>query len=235
MQAKELIKQAFYKVNIFDPNEEILGVDIDTGLDLLNEIIAQWSSLQIYIPLTQNITLDIKSSVYEYVVSPLIMALIDGHIVSSDNTLSVLTQVFDATENTFNYPLTPGLPDSIYIEPRYQLFDITTGEPSSVIKVFPVPDADYTVTLTVKTILREVDLQDELSQVPRYYYRALKYELGMELCNDYSQAAPPIFATKYREIIDQLKAANRKDLSLVNSNPFLGWRWYTPRGFTYAG
>jgi hypothetical protein len=233
MQAIELIKESFSKTAIFDPKEEIEGEDIHTGLILLNEVITQWSSLQIYIPLTATITINLTEGISEYTVSPLIMSVLNGQVIDSGNALSVLTQANDDTENTFDYELTPGRPYYVYLIPKYDLIDLTTGEPSTILKFFPVPDADYTVNLQVKQIMGEVELYDNLT-MPKYYFRALKYELGMELLNAYEEPISQSFQKKYDEIISQLKAANKKDMSVKNANPFLSSRWYRPRGF-YVG
>lgn len=222
MKAKELIKKAFHKVNIFDPNEDISGDDISTGLDLLNSIISQWSSLQIYIPVANEITINLKQNVYEYIVSPLIISVLSGNIIDGDNTLSTLVQADDDIYNTFNYALSTGRPYYVYLIPQYNFIDVQTEQATTKLIFYPVPDQDYTAKLLVKQILKSVTLETDLTDLPPFYFRPLMYELGYELATEYSETLSPDFRSKYDELMRQLKAANKKDYSVKNANPF--WR-----------
>lgn len=234
IKAKDLIKDAFNDAGIFDPAEEIEGIDLNKGLTLLNEALTQWSSLSIYIPTFNTITVNVLEGIAQYTVSPLIVGFLEGNLLDSSNLLSTLTLASPANQNTFDYEMSPSRPKYIYIEPRYNLIDISTDEPSSALWFYPTPEDKYKATLMVKQMLVEVDFGTVLNQVPRYYYRALKYELTAELADSYGTTLSPQFERKHQELVSQLKAANKKDMSVKNSNPFIGQRFYRPWGY-YVG
>lgn len=231
MKAKELIQQAFKKAGIFDAAEEAEGIDMSTGKELLNDIITQWSSLGIYIPTFETITVDLEAGTPSYTVSPLIIEILEANLTDSANVITQLRIANEAQQNSFNYELLTSRPGWVYCEPRYQLIDITTNEPSSVLWFFNTANADYTATLMVKQILTELNYSDDITQLPRYTFRALKYELTTELAQEYGTTLPPEFLRKHEQIIQQLKAANRKDLSAKPANPFMGSRLFRPWGY----
>jgi hypothetical protein len=232
--AKKLIQDSFKKAGIFDAAEEVEGIDMEAGKELLNDIITQWSSLGVYIPTFETITVDLESGTSEYTVSPLIIQILEANLTDSANVITQLTVANAAQQNSFNYALSSARPGWVYCEPRYNLIDISTDEASSVLWFYNTPNADYTATLMVKQILTELDYSDTIAQFPRYAQRALKYELTAELADEYGTTLSSNFMQKHQEIIRQLKAANKKDLSVKNTNPFSASRFYRPWGY-YGG
>lgn len=220
MQAIELIKQAFEKVAIFDPAEEIAGYDINTGLNIFNEVLAQWSSLKIYIPTTETVTIELMPGVYQYSVSPLIASYSVGNIKDSSGIVSTLIQADQTIANTFQYTNLQARPQYVYITSNYEFEPTDTQVLSSTVTFYPVPDAYYTATLQVAQNIANVGLYDELNNLPPFYYRALKYEIAMELLNSYSEPATPTFQQAYNKIMGQLRAVNSSDNSVRVNNPF---------------
>jgi hypothetical protein len=234
MNAANLINRAYYLAQVLDPQEEFEGFYQEEGLDLLNEIITDWSSMGIYVPYTNTITINLAEGEQSYDVSPVVVQFWEGHIVDSEGVLSVLRQA-DAKEfNLFNANAAQMRPRFFYIQQDQAFESLTTGALTSTLYFNPVPDQNYTATLIVKQVLTELTLNQEFSGIPPYYTRPLRYQLAYDLADLYETELPASFITKYEKAIKRLKAINPQDYSVQNDNPFLTYRRYRPWG-AYVG
>lgn len=225
---KSLIYEAFLTAGILNPNDEFDGYYPTKGLELLNEMLADWSKLGIYIPYTSKLAINVTENVYQYPVSPPIAEFLQGNIVSSTNVKTNLVLINEKQHNTFNYTNATGIPYRIYIDDDFDLVDLNTGEGSSLISLYPAPNANYTMNLVVKQYFLKVELSDDVYNFPRYYNKVLRYQLAKDIADYWQEPLSPEFMDSYNKLIKGLKAAVPKDLSINTINPFLTFRNYRP-------
>lgn len=233
--AAVLVKNAYALAKIIDPNEEIEGYQAAEGLANLNEIIDQWSGLEIFIPTYKTISIATTAGTYSYVVTPPIIAMLEGHFIDSNNVQSPLTEIDLKRYNLINFvdgAMSPSRPGFVYLNNDAANMQIATPQTSVVL--YPVPDTVYNVTLYVKSQLVNLDEQDVLTEIPPFYRRALRYELALELSQIYSSQLSDSFYLKYETLMKELKAATIKDWSVKNNNPLISYSRFRPWGI-YVG
>lgn len=94
----------------------------------------------------------------------------------------------------------------------------------SLITVYPAPDQPYPCTIQVKGMINSLDINDNLTELPPYYYGFLKYALAAKFLAYYPSGNWP--EGNQKELDDyysNLKNANETDLTIrptmiLNSN-----------------
>lgn len=225
-----LIRRAYILAKILDPNEETEGYMAEEGTDMMNEIISQWSSLQIYIPTYKEITITTVAGTYEYTVTPVIVEFNEANVLDSNNCQFPVNSIDLTRYNLINFELADtarSRPSELFIKN-----DFANYPTQSKVILFPIPDDVYTVTLYAKVRLASVSYSDTITTIPDYWLRGLRYELAYSLASEYGtdEKLSPAFYEKYSTLIRQLKAANQQDKSVKVFNPFNRWRRFKPWG-----
>lgn len=226
--AAELIKRSYYLAQVLDPREEIEGFQASEGLHELNRVMDNWGSLSYTIPSYTIVTIAVLANTSSYDVTPVITQLSESHILDSNNVQYPLVQIDLQRFNTLNFSLSataPTRPSMIFVQN-----DFTNYPTLSKVRLFPVPDASYTLTLYAMRRLANVTYSEELSMLPAYVVAALEYELAKQLINIYGTTPALTFMQDYEETIKQLKAANRRDRSVQVQNEFRNIRRFKPWG-----
>jgi hypothetical protein len=234
VKTSQLIKEAYYLAKILDPAEEIEGFYLTEGLDVLNQGLAQWVSLGVNIPNVTNVPVSLTTNNFLYSVSPQIVEIKQANIVDSANVKYPLLIADEFQQNTFNYDIVKARPSYVYMRQNGELIDEETDAASTNLYFYPTPNANFTVNLTVKELILEFGLEDELSTIPSYYIKPLKFYLAQDLSIIYSTVLPPRFDKEYERLMREMKAANRQDMSVLNVNTMRGYRQFRPWG-VYAG
>lgn len=229
-RASDLIQEAYIWSLAKDPNEETEGFEATIGLTVLNGIINQWSSLDIYIPVVTTLTINVLQNIDQYHQSPVVTRILEGNLTDSNNVKSLLNVPDLKRQNTFNPALVQGRPTEVYL----------TDDPDnlstfSIINFYAMPTEDYTATLQVKQVLQPLEYSEEIGTLPPFYKKVIMYEMANELSIINDTQLSPRFVEKYEVLMKELKAANKKDLSVQNRNIFQQkGRQFRPWG-GYAG
>lgn len=236
MKTSELILESYYLAKILDPQEQSEGYYLTDGLRVLNESLVQWSSLGIYIPAIKTLPVNLTANNYLYAVSPQIIEILQANIVDASNVKYPLIIADEKLQNSFNYDIIKTRPSYVYMRQNQDLIDEETGLPSTNLYFYPTPNTTFTANLTIKRIMLEFGLNDDLTTIPSYYIKPLKFQLAIDLGLIYGTSAKfdARFDKEYDRLMTQLKAANRQDMSVLGVNPFLGYRLFRPWGI-YVG
>lgn len=230
--AADLIKRAYYLAQVLDPSEEIDGFYAEEGLNELNKTLDLWGSLPMYIPSYTILTQATVAGTSSYNITPVITNLSEAHLVDSNNVQYEMFQVDLQRFNTFNYALSaasPTRPQFIFVQNDFVNYPTVTK-----LRVFPVPDAVYTITMYAMQRLSNVTYSQDMSALPPYVQAALEYELAKAFINIWSTTPAVTFKDDYEEVMKQMKAANIRDKSVQVGNEFRSYRRFRPWG-TYVG
>jgi hypothetical protein len=234
--ASELIRQALILANVLDPEDEMQGVYETTGLEVLNDIINQWSSLPTYLQTYSREIITTTPQTYTYTVSTPITQILEANLLDSNKVLSLLRIIDLKRQNTLNYALSQssgmGRPATVFSE---RLIDTTISPPvmadSTTIYLFPVPDQIYTCDLKVKKVLSPLTQSQMMTEISTAYQKPLKYQMALDLSNIFVTALSPRFDKEYDKQMLELEAANKQDTSVLNLDPFaFHGRRYRPWG-----
>lgn len=225
--AAEMVADAFYYSNVKDPGEEIFGYEASTGLDALNAIIDQWSGTSIYIPTYKIETFVTVAGDWTYTITPPITQLLESNLIDANNVQWPLRQIDLKRFNLLNIPLSNQArtrPNLIFLQDDTEVLGIST-----TVILFPVPDQVYTVTLRAKKYLTPFLYSDTILEIPPFGRKALKFQLSRDLSIEFGSNLDDKFESEYMRVMRALRAANKRDNTVINSNPYnTGWRRFRP-------
>lgn len=227
--AAQLVQQSFYLAKVLDPNEEIPPDYATEGLDRLNAIIDQWSSIGIYIPNYTNLAISVLQGVATYVITPVIQQVLEANIVDTNGNKFVLSGADLKTFNAFSMNPSTGRPTNVFVQNN----DNVTPQ-TSIVNLFPVADTTYSATLYCKQRMSEFTYSATILTLPPFFFLAVEMQLAKLLSAIYGSDLDENFHQEYRRIIRELHATAVRDMSVLNSNPYLTIRRYLPWG-TYVG
>ena len=193
---------------------------LTTGLELINEILDKFSSDGIYIPylLTTNFTFVVGQDTYS--ISDIIPADITQDRIIDLQFANYIVQ--PAASEPIVYPLRIINKATFYNVVRLQNLLARPGfiflnkqAEESFITVYPTPDQPYPAVMQWKVMLNSVEADEDLSELPPYYYGFLKYALARKFLSyfpsgNWAQTAED----EYQEYYNNLKNANETDLTI---------------------
>lgn len=215
LRISELIRQAYILAQIWDVGEEQPGVEASQGLLTLNLLINQWTSMGTYIPAYNTLTLNLSTGEYLNVLNIIITDVLNAHIIDNANCNSILYEANLQQFNTFNFTNLNGRPRQYYVESNEDFIQTKTN-----LYTYPPADGNYVATFYIKQTITEFSYSDVITTLPFYYFKPLLYQLAKELSIINLTVLSTRFDNEYEKIIADLKATNRKDLSVLAPNPF---------------
>lgn len=216
-----LINRAYEYINGENPSQTVSGSDVERALDILNEIINDFSTSGLFIPYYNTLTFNLTTGKRSYIFSREINA-----DVNSDKIVSL--DFVNYTYSETIYPINIMSRSEYY---KFQRQKSLTGIPAfvflqntpdeSILTFLPIPDKDYECEIVAKFELGEVALFSDLSAMPKYYDRFLKYALARELSiiigSDETRWSP-LAESKYQEMYNHLLIANDIDLEIKTNS-----------------
>lgn len=216
----ELILSSLYLLGELGVGETPDNFMISRGLEILNEILDMFSVDGIYIPYSTTIDFDMVPNQPTYSFS---------NIVSADVTTNRFIDLVFAnytveedSENPIVYPLKIMSKAEYYNVIRLEKLDTRPGfifmnrQPTETfITLYPAPDQAYPCSIQVKGMLNSLSANEDLTQLPPYFARFLKYALAREFLSYYPSGNWPQTAEqKYQDMYASVKAGNEVDLTL---------------------
>jgi len=220
--AAQLVKRSYYLAQVLDPREEIEGFQATEGLAELNRSIDLWGALAMYIPSYSELTISILAGVSSYDQTPVITQLASGHIIDANDVQNPVIPIDLQRFNTLNYALSNTSrmrPTMVFPDNQFANFPTKTA-----IRVYPVPDTTYTMTLYAMLRLANVTESQDLTHVPPHWIAAMEMELSKRLINIYGTEPAVTWPEDYKSVMDILKAGNKRDRSVKVMNEFRSYR-----------
>lgn len=180
-----LIRQSFYQIGELSPDETPSDSLISTGLSLLNDLLDSFAGDGTHIPFIKEITFNLVAGKDIYSISNAVSADITAERIASlefvniiNTNISYPVRIIDRAELFGNIRLT-----NLGDRPNYVILD--RQELQSNIQFYPVPSIAYECVLRAKFMLDELNEFSVISEVPRWFYRYLRYALARELKSFY--------------------------------------------------
>lgn len=184
-----LLKSALRLMNVYRSGESIPNAELVDASEALNLILKDWSKDGAHLWLRSEITITLVASQNSYTIGP-----------GGDNTSARPLRITEAfiRDGTTDTPLNiiskqeyvaigdksaTGVPNSIYFEPTLT---------KSTLYVYVAPDADAatnkTIHLWVERMVSDMTSGTDSFEVPQEWYRALKWNVALELAPEYGLA-----------------------------------------------
>jgi hypothetical protein len=226
--ALQIITRALQKNGVLVGSEAPSADMATDGLVALNDMLDSWSndSLMIYARTDENFPL--SAGVSTYTIGP-------AQTFNTARPISLIDASYTRLFPNFDEPVTV-ITDELYnaITDKTSLgrplhINYSNGNPTAEIKLWPVPDQNYTLYLTSEKPLTNWTLYQDVI-LPPGWNRALTYNLAIDLAPDYGQPVTEAMATIAAESRANIARAVLKARPLDafargrgNENIYTGW------------
>lgn len=216
----ELIAQSFRLAGITRANVALTGAQINTGLFLLNNLLAEWAETGTYCFFVSNLEFAATGNTLDYYI---------GLDDSFDVNAAPFSQIYSMTYNNGNITYT-----AKYVTPKLFnqiVFKSITNYPAcftyevqkdyTLLRVYPrTQGGNQTIKIVGKQRLLQVSLFQDSTQIPRYAFNPILYALA-ELVSDFEGGQlPSDFEGKLRKHMINLAASNKNDFEIQTRDPF---------------
>lgn len=216
----DLIINSLFLLGELGVGEDPDAFMLSSGLEIINEILDAFSADSIYIPYltTLNFTFVVGQDTYS--ISDMMAADITADRIV-DLTFANYMVVTDPNQ-PITYPLQIVSKANYYNVVRLQKLQARPGliflnkqSTESFVTVYPAPDQPYPATIQVKSMINSLEPNEDLSELPPFYYGFLKYALAREFRSYYPSGNWNETAEeKYQDYISTLKNANETDVTI---------------------
>jgi hypothetical protein len=216
--AATIIKAAARAVNVFPSGGDLTATEYATGLELLNDLLAQWS-VESLLPVSEtqeNFTLVSGTGSYTIgsgadfnTARP--VRVVDAFLRTSDAQDYPLQIIGQKDYDAISDKSTEGIPYRLFYKDAY-----STG----TVYLYFVPDAAYDLYLTTQKAFTALATTATTVSLPDEYVSALKPMLAVIWGNEFGRPAPQevaaLAAVRYRN----LKRLNNS-VPIADANPFV--------------
>ncbi len=216
----DVIVNSLYLLGELGVGETPDGFMLQTGLELINELLDKFSSDSIYIPFLTTIDHVFTVGVDTYSISDMVPADISqdrvvdltfaNYFVPSSGTPTLCYPLRIINKATYWNVVRQ---TDLLSRPGFIFLNKQANE--SFITVYPVPDQPYPFKLQVKCMINDLSNMDTIMELPPNYYGFLKYALARKFLAYYPSGNwPQQNETEYLDYYETFKNTNETDLTL---------------------
>lgn len=196
------------------------GYMLQTGLELINELLDKFAADSIYIPYLTTINFNFVVGQDTYSISDMELADITADRVVDLSLANYTVPTSGATQLV--YPLRIinkatywGVVRQTNLLSRPGFIFLDKQAQESFITVYPVPDQPYPCILQVKSMINSLEAQESLGELPPNYYGFLKYALARKFLAYYPSGNwPQQNEDEYQDYYNTFKNSNETDLTI---------------------
>ncbi len=221
--ASDLIKGSLRLLGVIASGETPSAADTADGLSALNELIESWSAEGLIVPTITREELSWASAQGSRTwgsggnfTTARPLRLINASILSSgiESPLKIVTP--DEWADIKNKTLTSTQPTHVYLVPT-----MTTA----TVYLWPVPSATVTFVPYSQKPLTAFALSSTTFTFPPGYYRALRFNLAIEMAPEYGKEVSPKVEKIASDSLENIKRLNIKPLFMVTDEATRGPRF----------
>ena len=216
----EIIAQAYRLAGITRENVVLTGSQANTGLFLLNNLLAAWGESGTYCFFVNSLTFEAIGNSLDYLI---------GNSTAFDVDAQPFSQIYSLTYDVGNITYTPK-----YITPKdfnSIVFKSITNYPAcwtyevfkdyTLLRLYPrTQGGNQTIKIVGKQRLGNVTLFQNSDNVPRYAFNPLIYALA-ELVSDFEGGQlPRDFSSKLTRYMTMLESSNQFDFEVNQGDAF---------------
>lgn len=215
----ELIINSLYLIGELGVGETPDSFMLSSGLELINELIDKFSADSIYIPYLKELSFNMVAEQPTYSFSDIIPAdVISNRIVD----LSFANYTVPSAGQGIIYPLQIinkaqyyGVTRLLPLNTRPGFIFLDKQDVQSFVTLYPAPDQPYPCLLGVKVMINRLFANEDLTELPPFYYGFLKYCLARKFLGYYPSANwSEQSEQEYQDYYNIIKNANETDLTV---------------------
>lgn len=181
--ANKIITGALRLLKVKEAGEPADASELEDGLEALNELIQSWNNQKLMIPSLTQITHTLVSGTGNYTmgtggdITTRPQKITSGTVKGSDNYEYILNRIYDQQYNDIQLKtLSTTYPYYYYYQTSY---------PLATLKLWPIPNQNYTLTLNVWDKLTEFATGASVVDLPPGYEKALRFNLAVAISPEY--------------------------------------------------
>lgn len=216
----DVIINSLYLIGELGVGETPDAFMLSTGLEIINEILDGFAADSIYVPFLTTIDFTMVVGKDRYSVSDIVPADINADRIVD---LSFANYVVQPTASEpIVYPMriinkatyfNVVRLQNLLARPGFIFLDKQATE--SFLTVYPAPDQPYPCSVKCKVMINSLSANQDLTDLPPFYYGFFKYAIGREFRSYYPSANWNETAEeKYQDYISTLKNANETDVTI---------------------
>ncbi len=215
----ELIINSLYLLGELGVGEPADNFMLSSGLELINELIDKFAADSIYIPYLKTLNFTMVADQPTYSISDMIPADVNSNRIVD---LSMANYTVPSADQGIIYPLQIinkaqyyGVTRLLPLNTRPGFIFLDKQEFTSYVTLYPAPDQPYPCTLQVKSMLNRLFANEDLGELPPFYYGFLKYCLARKFRSYYPSGNWTETAEEeYQDYFSIIKNANETDLTV---------------------
>ncbi len=215
----ELIINSLYKIGELGVGEPADSFMLSSGLELINEIIDMFAADSIYIPYLKTLNFNMVAQQASYSVSDMIPADVNSNRIVD---LSMANYTVPSAGQGIIYPLQIinkaqyyGVTRLLPLNTRPGFIFLDKQELQTTVTLYPAPDQPYPCTLQVKQMLNRLFANQDLDELPPFYYGLMKSMLARKfLCYYPSGNWPDTAEQEYQDYYNILKNSTETDVTI---------------------
>ncbi len=217
--SNELIINSLYLIGELGVGETPDAFMLSSGLELINELLDKFSSDSIYIPYLKTLDFTMVAGQPSYSISNMIPADIDANRIVD---LSMANYTVPSAGQGIIYPLQIinkaqyyGVTRLLPLNTRPGFIFLDKQELETIVTLYPAPDQPYPCQLQVKLMLNQIIANEDLGELPPFYYGFMKYCLARKFLSYYPSGNwPPTSEEEYQDYYSIIKNSNETDVTV---------------------
>lgn len=229
---RQFIHQAYRLINPGNPTQPLHGNDEEQGILILNELLSSYASTGLMLTIAKEVNIPLTVNQEFVVVGPLtFLPLPDitlGRLANYESawllldgvTYPLINKSRDEFLAAFKYDPLAGLPRFTIIYPDTDVVRI---------RLYPAPSQFFQFYLRAKFQLTDLGANDDMSALPGYYLRYLKFAAAKDIAlyKGRAEAWTDSLEQTYREAKDIMEASSEVNLTITGDRASLlngSWR-----------
>lgn len=215
----DLIINSLYLIGELGVGEIPDAFMLSSGLELINELLDKFSADSIYIPYLTEISFNMVAEQATYSISDMVPADIDADRVVD---LSFANYTVPSAGQGIIYPIQIinkaqyyGVTRLLPLNTRPGFIFLDKQADQSYVTLYPAPDQPYPCLLGCKVMINKLEANQDLSELPPYYYGFMKYALARKFISYYPSGNWPETAeSEYQDYYNTMKNVNETDVTV---------------------
>jgi hypothetical protein len=215
----DLIIYSLYLIGELGVGETPDSFMLSSGLELINELLDKFASDSIYIPYLKEISFNLIAGQNTYSFSDMVQAdVVSNRIVD----LSFANYTVPSAGQGIIYPLQIINKAQYYnvtrllpLQTRPGFIFLDKQDTESFVTLYPAPDQPYPCLLGCKVMINKLSANEDLTELPPFYYGFMKYALARKFLSYYPSANwPDTSEQEYQDYYNTIKNVNETDITI---------------------
>lgn len=215
----DLIINSLYLIGELGVGETPDAFMLSSGLELINELLDKFASDSIYIPYLTTLDFNLIAGQASYTISDMVPSDIEGDRIVD---LSFANYTVPSSGQGILYPLQIinkaqyyGVTRLTPLNTRPAFIFLDRQDQETIVTLYPAPDQPYPCKIQVKSMLNELVANQDLTELPPFYYGFMKYCLARKFLSYYPSGNwPATSEDEYNDYYSSIKGANETDLTI---------------------